>query len=205
MVEINPHDLLKIDSISALSEELPSWANSIFPTSLTVVVRRSPMRAGRIPVGVRGMKREHRFATYVDPKDVLKVTTPYELVERKAWKKTIPERQILPAIKALPKINEVLHNYHWGISGSVGFELATGTRAAKMTSDLDLVWLPEHSINKNEASSLLKELNQFGIHADLQVIQGNNGFSLEEYANSTSTIMMKTLEDPILVKDPWLK
>ncbi|WP_264372415.1 phosphoribosyl-dephospho-CoA transferase MdcG domain-containing protein [Companilactobacillus paralimentarius] len=83
--------------------------------------------------------------------------------------------------------------------------MATGTRAAKMTSDLDLVWLPEHSINKNEASSLLKELNQFGIHADLQVIQGNNGFSLEEYANSTSTIMMKTLEDPILVKDPWLK
>ncbi|WP_264372416.1 phosphoribosyl-dephospho-CoA transferase MdcG domain-containing protein [Companilactobacillus paralimentarius] len=104
MVEINPHDLLKIDSISALSEELPSWANSIFPNSLTVVVRRSPMRAGRIPVGVRGMKREHRFATYVDPKDVLKVTTPYELVERKAWKKTIPERQILPAIKALPKL-----------------------------------------------------------------------------------------------------
>ncbi|GEO47318.1 malonate decarboxylase holo-ACP synthase [Companilactobacillus kimchii] len=205
MVEINPHDLLKIDSISALSDELPSWADSIFPNSLTVVVRRSPLKAGLIPVGVRGIKREHRFATYVDLKDVLEVTTPYELVEKKVWERIIPERQILPAIKALPKVDKVLHDYHWGISGSVGFELATGTRAAKMTSDLDLVWLPEQEISKCAAGELLKELNQFGVHADLQVIQANNGFSLEEYANSTSTIMMKTLEDPILVKDPWLK
>lgn len=205
MVEINPHDLLKIDSTSALSDELPSWANSIFPSSLTVVVRRSPVKAGLIPVGVRGMKREHRFATYVDPKNVLEVTTPYQLVEKRTWEEATPERQVLPAIKALPKVNEILHDYRWGISGSVGFELATGTPAAKMTSDLDLVWLPKQEISKQLSSELLKRLNQFGVHADLQVIQGNNGFSLEEYANSTSTIMMKTLQDPILVRDPWLK
>lgn len=205
MVEINPHDLLKIDSISALSDELPSWANSIFPNSLTVVVRRSPVKAGLIPVGVRGMKRKHRFATYVDPKDVLEITTPYQLAERKTWEEVTPGRQVLPAIKALSKVNEVLRDYHWGISGSVGFELATGTPAAKMTSDLDLVWLPKQEISKQAANELLKRLNQFGVHADLQVIQGDNGFSLEEYANSTSTIMMKTLEDPVLVRDPWLK
>ncbi|HIY93130.1 malonate decarboxylase holo-ACP synthase [Companilactobacillus sp. HBUAS56275] len=205
MVEINPHDLLKINTVSALSDGLPSWANSIFPNSLTVVVRRSPMKAGLIPVGIRGMKREHRFATYVDPKDVLEIITPYELVEKKAWESVALERQVLPAIEALPKINEVLQDYHWGISGSVGFELATKTPSAKMTSDLDLVWIPKHSINKQKAKELLKRLNQFGVHADLQVIQGNNGFSLEEYANSTSTIMMKTLGDPILVKTPWLE
>jgi hypothetical protein len=37
MVEINPHDLLKINTVSALSDGLPSWANSIFPNSLTVL------------------------------------------------------------------------------------------------------------------------------------------------------------------------
>lgn len=204
MVEFNPHDLLKINSTSVLSDELPSWAKSIFPNSLTAVVRRSPKRKGQIPVGIRGIKREQRFATYIDPECVIKITTPYELVEQESWKEISRKRQSLPAIEALPQVNRVLKNYRWGISGSVGFELATKTPSAKITSDLDLVWLPRRPIDKKTAGQLLKQLNQFGVHADLQVIQGNNGFSLEEYANSTSTIMMKTLEDPILVTDPWL-
>ena len=74
-----------------------------------------------------------------------------------------------------------------------------------MSSDLDLVWQAENPLSQNEAKELLKKLNQFGVHADLQVIQGGNGFSLEEYSQSKSTIMMKTLTGPILVKDPWSK
>ena len=206
MVKVEPHDLLKISSINDLiTDGLPKWAQDIFPDSLTVVVRRSEIVDGKIPVGIRGIKREQRFAAFVLDSDVKEVITPYQLVSEKAWQNISDERKMLPAVKALPAVAKILQEYKWGISGSVGFELATKTNSAKMTSDLDLVWKPNGLISREGARNLLKKLNQFGVHADLQVIQGNNGFSLEEYSQSKSTIMMKTLSDPILVKDPWNK
>jgi len=206
MVKIEPHDLLQISSVEDLSgDNLPVWAKTVFPNSLTVVVRRSEILNKQIPVGIRGVKREQRFATYIEETAIKNIITPYELVNAKAWERVSEARKELPAIKALPFVADVLQGYNWGISGSVGFELATETESAKTTSDLDLIWKPNHSINKKTAQSLLKDLNQFGVHADLQVIQHNNGFSLEEYANSSSSIMMKTLGDPILVEDPWIE
>lgn len=206
MVKVEPHDLLKISSINDLiTDGLPQWAEDIFPDSLTVVVRRSEIINSKIPVGIRGIKREQRFAAFVLDSDVKEIITPYQLVSEKSWQNVSDERKKLPAIKALPAVAKILQEYKWGISGSVGFELATGTNSAKMTSDLDLVWKPDTSISREGAKNLLAKLNQFGVHADLQVIQGSNGFSLEEYSQSKSTIMMKTLSDPILVKDPWKK
>lgn len=206
MVEINPHDLLKIDSIADLTEtSFPEWVKEIFPKSLTVVVRRSPIIDQKIPVGIRGIKREQRFATYLGQSKILKVTTPYDLVKQSSWNDLSLNRQQLPAIQALFKVNQILNGYDWGISGSVGFELATKTPTAKITSDLDLVWRPQTPISKKSSQNLLQKLNQYGVHADLQVIQEDSGFSLEEYANSSSTIMMKTIKGPILVEDPWQK
>lgn len=205
MVAVEPHDLLQIASLRELfANDLPEWATAIFPKSLTVVVRRSPILNDQIPVGIRGQKREQRFATYINRTAIQKIVTPYDLIKNKAWNDLSEDRKKLPAIIALPAVAKILKTYRWGISGSVGFELATKSKTAKLSSDLDLVWQPDTSLSKNEAKSLLKELNQFDVHVDLQVIQGNNGFSLEEYANSKSTIMVKTLYDPILVKDPWL-
>lgn len=204
MVEIHPHDLLKIDSVASLTDGLSDWADKSFLESLTVVVRRSPIVDNQIPVGIRGMKREQRFATFVNSENVVRVITPYELVKGKCWVNVSSDRQDIPAIKALPVVSKILKDFKWGISGSVGFELATATKTSKMTSDLDLVWLPQEPLSKESAKNLLKKLNQFGVHVDLQVIRNNNGFSLEEYANSGSTIMMKTFGDPILVKNPWI-
>lgn len=204
MVKIEPHDLLIINSIDDLIvDEMPNWAQEVFPNSLTVVVRRSGFSDQKIPVGIRGQRREHRLAAYVLKKNIKRIITPYDLVQGQAWKDVPDKRRALPAIKALPEIAEILKDYQWGISGSVGFELATKTNTAKMTSDLDLIWKPTNSLSKHEAQALLMSLNKFGVHADLQVIEGNNGFSLEEYANANSTVMMKTLNGPILVQDPW--
>lgn len=206
MVKVEPHDLLKISSINDLiTDGLPKWVEDIFPDSLTAVVRRSEIVSDKIPVGIRGIKREQRFAAFVLDSNIEEVITPYQLVSEKSWQNVSDERKNLPAIKALPAVAKILQEYKWGISGSVGFELATGTNSAKMTSDLDLVWKPNSPISREGAKNLLAKLNQFGVHADLQVIQGNNGFSLEEYSQSKSTILMKTLSNPILVKDPWNK
>ncbi|MQS75808.1 malonate decarboxylase holo-ACP synthase [Companilactobacillus halodurans] len=205
MVEVEPHDLLEINSINDLSgDRLPDWAEQIFSNSLTVVVRRQKKQGDLIPVGIRGIKREHRFATYLSEKKIKKVITPFDLVQDEAWTKKTTRFE-LPAIKALPKVAQILSNYRWGISGSVGFELATRTKAAKMTSDLDLILKTQTPIDKISAKKLLEKLNQFGVHADLQVILGSSGFSLEEYANSSKTIMMKTISGPILVENPWTK
>lgn len=202
---IEPHDLIQISSpMELINNDQPKWVQEIFPKSLTVVVRRSPFVEEWIPVGIRGIKREQRFATYVSTSAIQKVITPYQLVREGSWVDLGAERKKLPAMSALPGISKILSGYNWGISGSVGFELATRTNTAKVTSDLDLIWKVEKPISKSSAQALLKKLNMFGVHADLQVIQGTNGFSLEEYANSRSTIMVKTLKEPILVHDPWI-
>lgn len=204
MVEIAPHDLLKIRTVQDLSSlQLPDWAEKVFSKSLTVVVRRAQIADDLIPVGIRGHERSQRLASWVSLDKVVKSITPYELVQNNAWLDLSNARKELPAVMTLEKIAPILSDFTWGISGSVGFELATKTPSAKMTSDLDLVWKPKQRINQKSAQQLLKILNQFEVHADLQVIQGTDGFSLEEYANANSTTMVKTIKGPKLVTDPW--
>ena len=48
-------------------------------TGLPVVVRRDVDNEGRIPVGVRGLRRDQRAAGWVKPENVLRVVSPEDL------------------------------------------------------------------------------------------------------------------------------
>ena len=118
------------------------------------------------------------------------------------------ERQKLIAFQALVKIAPLLTDYQWGISGSLAYEMATGVKMVKEspehTSDLDLIMPDLPKINVAEARKFLARLNQFGTHADVQVVYGENGFSLEEYAlERDQQILIKTVTGPILSENPW--
>lgn len=202
--ELLPHNLLKIQPSSFLSDqEIPAWVMSNLIKAPLVIIRRGKIIGDKIPVGVRGVKREQRFAGYVHADSIRDVITPHSLIQN-TWENLPSDRLKLPAIQALPKIAPLLSNYQWGIGGSVGFELASGQATAKMSSDLDLIWYEHQHLSREEASELLKQLNQFGVHADFQVVHGQSGFSLEEFANSTgTTILIKTADGPKLAADPW--
>ncbi|WP_227743789.1 phosphoribosyl-dephospho-CoA transferase MdcG domain-containing protein [Lactobacillus helveticus] len=112
------------------------------------------------------------------------------------------------AFQGLIKIAPLLTDYQWGISGSLAYEMATGVKivkeSPKHTSDLDLIMPNLPKMNVAEAKKFLAKLNQFGTHADVQVVYGENGFSLEEYAlGRDQQILIKTATGSILSKNPW--
>ncbi|MFC6176557.1 malonate decarboxylase holo-ACP synthase [Companilactobacillus huachuanensis] len=205
-IELLPHNLVKIYPEEFFSDEKkPKWVVDSLTKVPLVIIRRGNIIDGKVPVGVRGVKREQRFAGYIFTKDVVSesIITPYSLIYD-TWDLLSKSRRELPAINALPKIVSIMKAYKWGIGGSVGFELASRQATAKNSSDLDLILYEKNHLSREEASLLLKRLNQFGVHADLQVVHGQKGFSLEEFVNNTSeTILVKTANGPKLSRDPW--
>lgn len=77
-----PHDLLWLNHASALEAIAEPWVAQQWRAALPVVVRRDVDDQARIPVGVRGMKREQRAAGWVQAHNIVRSVTPEMLVER---------------------------------------------------------------------------------------------------------------------------
>lgn len=201
-----PHDLVKLNIVKILKQNptFPEWVSQSLLSAPWVVVRRGEQKVGMIPVGVRGKTRSQRQALTVSEQAVITKVSPYELVHKKAWVSVDTSRKALPVFQALEAIVPIMREFEWGIGGNAGYELASGRSMANVHSDLDIIVQKFPKISDKEALKLLAELNQYGVHIDLQVVEEQNGFSLEEYANNRSqTILMKTDQGPRLVTDPW--
>lgn len=202
-----PHDLIELDEAQSLQDfnSLPQWAKESLIAAPFVVVRRGQQMNDMIPVGIRGRLKKQRASALVSAQSVKSKTTPFELAKTQKWADLDRDRQKLPVFQALRSVAPIMHKYEWGIGGSCGYELVTGIVMANETSDLDIIVRNFPKIETAQAKTLLFELNQFNVHIDLQVTEGQNGFSLEEYANDRSeTTLIKTANGPKLATDPWL-
>ncbi len=205
MERLEPHTLVKISSVEQVDtdEEIPEWVSTIFKVATYVIVRRGPQE-GKIPVGIRGYEKYQRFAGWIAAKDIVKTITPGETV---AYLNSVSGiRAKLPAFRVANKVIPLLKGYEWGIGGSLQFELATGLPMVKQSSDLDIIMQrPQTKMEISTAKELLESLKIIaGTHADIQIVNGQNGFSLEEYVQQRSSkMMMKTEHGPQLVMDPW--
>ncbi|WP_412989405.1 malonate decarboxylase holo-ACP synthase [Pediococcus siamensis] len=201
-----PHDLIRLHDVTELKDykQLPDWAQQSLKQAPVVVVRRGPITADGIPVGIRGAQKAERAAALLAVRNDYEIVHPKDLVRSQKWQLVAQNRQQLPVFRALKLIFPVLAPYEWGIGGSCGYELVTGVPMVNNASDLDVIVTHFPEMTVQEANGLLQNLNQFDVHVDLQVTQGQNGFSLEEYANHRSeTILVKTVEGPQLVSNPW--
>lgn len=211
LTAIWPNDLLQFTSFQDLvltENPLPGWAKDSLSETKTVVVRRGLINDNLIPVGIRGYERKQRFACYLNVAAIKKQYHPQYFIQHKSWASLSEDRQKLPPFRALQKIVPLLSNFQWGIGGSLGYEMATGVKMVKNTaqhvSDLDLLLYQTPTLNRSQARELLQKLNQSHVHADVQVVKGQNGFSLEEYAaNRSKKTLVKTAAGPLLVVDPW--
>lgn len=205
MERLNPHTLVEISGIEKIhaGEEIPEWVFSVFEEAAYVIVRRGS-QDGKIPIGIRGYERSQRFAGWINPEDILKTVTPSEALEQLDTVDTV--RLEMPAFRMVKKVIPLLKEYEWGIGGSLQFELVTELPMVKQTSDIDIIMQrPATKIDINTAKNLLDKLKSIaGTHTDIQVVYGQNGFSLEEYAQQRSSkIMLKTMDGPQLVTDIW--
>jgi phosphoribosyl-dephospho-CoA transferase len=204
---ILPHDLLWISCAEDLlnQADLPEWVHRAMAQVPVVVVRRSGWIGDTIPVGIRGQLRSERFATSVPLHCVRQRVTPEDLLNQRRWCGN-PRTGTVAAMRALETIAHLWSSpeYHWGPTGSVGFELATGVQSATAESDLDVIIYAPVRLPKEDARLLLTTLDHQPVAIDVQLDTPFGSVALREYVAPSSTrILIKTSNGPRLVLDPW--
>lgn len=200
------HDLLELDCAASLlgRGESPGWVASALARAPWVVVRRSQLLEGWVPVGVRGTERSERWATVLAEQHIRRSLSPADLLHR--WiASAAPAPAGIAAFDALYCIAHAWRDveFSWGPAGSVGFSLATEDCYCRPESDLDIVLEFPSPISRAEAHHLLASLPLCPVRIDVLVETPACGFSLKEFACSASSLLLRTTHGPCLGSDPW--
>jgi phosphoribosyl-dephospho-CoA transferase len=228
------HDLLEIDAERFLQRQssAPGWVAESLREAPFVVMRRGPAEQ-EIPVGVRGARRNERWAGICQPEMVRRILTPQTLLRlvapasqmdrashtgsasQAAFSTSLtpvcqalsaPRFDTIPALHSLPLLAERWHDLDvpWGPGGSVGFELATGRHVTTPQSDLDIVIYADTPMTASAAQTLRDSAQGLPAAVDIRVETPTCGFSLTEYASrSPAPILIRLASGTVLAADPW--
>lgn len=193
-----PHDLLWGMSPTQLPTDAPEWARQVLEAGQPVVVRRAMVASGQVAVGVRGAKREQRFAAVVPASAVVRCVRPEQLVESV----TLGGQ---PALCALALLKPALDGLGlcWGVTGSVGYQLATGLVVVHPQSDLDLLLRTPTELSRPAARALLRLLDDAPCRVDLQLETPSGAIALREWAGDSTRILLKCPTGARLIENPW--
>lgn len=192
------HDLLWGMTPEQLPADAPSWVVESISAGQPVVVRRALSAADHIAVGVRGRLREQRFATEMSVDAILRHVRPEALCH-------VSIDRDLPAVHALNQLRPMLDScgWVWGVSGSAGFELASGFQALHEGSDLDLILRTPQLLDRVQAQELVKILDAAVCQVDMQLQTPFGAVALREWAGSARRVLLKNARQAFLVIDPW--
>lgn len=198
-----PHDLLWGLLPTQLPHEAPAWARAALGWHVPVVVRRAPAESCWVAVGVRGAAREQRYATWMRLSEISKAISPEAVARAGRWRQHGQPQW--PALQALEQLAQQLDalGLSWGVTGSLGFELASGVTAAHADSDLDLLLRAPEAVSRADARALCMLLDEAPAHIDLQLETPHGAVALREWAGESPRVLLKTQEGPLLVDDPW--
>ena len=193
-----PHDLLWGLTPAQLRADAPGWARQVLAAGQPVVVRRALVANGQVAVGVRGASREQRYATTLELSRVLRRMSPEQLIER------LPAGG-LPAFRALALLKPFLDELGlvWGVTGSVGYQLATGAEAVRVDSDLDLLLRTPQPLSRQMAGELQRLLDETSCRVDMQLETPSGGIALREWAGGSARVLLKCATGARLIEDPW--
>ncbi|WP_430523160.1 malonate decarboxylase holo-ACP synthase [Pseudomonas putida] len=192
------HDLLWGMTPEQLPADAPAWVIESVRAGQPVVVRRAVSVAGQVAVGVRGRLREQRFAASMAIDSVTRRVQPEQLCH-------VDIDRDLPAVRALKQLRPMLDDcgWAWGVSGSAGFELASGFQALHEGSDLDLILRAPQPISCAQAQVLVTLLDRAVCVVDMQVQTPFGAVALREWAGSSNRVLLKNAREACLVIDPW--
>lgn len=192
------HDLLWGMTPAQLPADAPQWAVESLAAGQPVVVRRAVSTEGLIAVGVRGVLREQRLAAFMSLDAIVRRISPEALCH-------VDCERDLSVMQALKQLRPMLDDcgWVWGISGSVGFELASGFRAMHAASDLDLILRTPQLITRNQARKLVELFDQAVCRVDMQLQTPFGAVALREWAGGSARVLLKNAHQACLVADPW--
>lgn len=197
---LRPHDLIWLTTRDALEDIQEPWVDAAWHTGLPVVVRRDVEGSGRIPVGVRGLKREQRAAGWVNPHQIARVVSPEQLSAEESLLRSPFITQ--PPVQVAVQLSRISWPWTWGITGSTGYALATGIAVIHAASDLDLLIRAPQPLSRTDLLSWQSQLEGALCRADTQVETPLGGFALNEWLRDGKTLL-KTDRGPRLTANPW--
>ena len=154
-------------------------------------------------MGVRGAAREQRYATWMRLSEISHVVSPEAVARAARWRQHgQPHWPALQALEQLARAFDV-RDLSWGVTGSLGFELASGIVAAHAESDLDLLLRAPEAVSRAEAQTLCALLDAAPGRIDLQLESPYGAVALREWAGESPRVLLKTQNGPLLVSDPW--
>ncbi len=192
------HDLLWGMTPEQLPADAPQWAIDSLAVGQPVVVRRAVSAEGLVAVGVRGVLREQRLAAFMAIDSIACRVSPEALCH-------VESGRDLPVMHALRQLRPVLDDcgWVWGVSGSAGFELASGCAAMHERSDLDLILRTPQLITRNQARKLVAVFDQAICRVDMQLQTPFGAVALREWASTSARVLLKNTHQACLVSDPW--
>ncbi|AXF61650.1 malonate decarboxylase holo-ACP synthase [Leclercia sp. W6] len=197
---LRPHDLIWLTTRDALEDIQEPWVDAAWHTGLPVVVRRDVEGSGRIPVGVRGLKRDQRAAGWVNPHQIARVVSPEQLSAEESLLRSPFITQ--PPVQVAVQLSRISWPWTWGITGSTGYALATGIAVIHAASDLDLLIRAPQPLSRTDLLSWQSQLEGALCRADTQVETPLGGFALNEWLRDGKTLL-KTDRGPRLTANPW--
>ncbi|WP_023639992.1 malonate decarboxylase holo-ACP synthase [Dickeya zeae] len=201
MVTTRPHDLLWLASRDALEGIDAPWVASQWQPALPVVVRRDVDPAGRIPVGVRGLRREQRAAGWVAAAQIVRVVTPESLSNLSALLHSPFVSQ--PPVQLAIQLAQQHWPWQWGITGATAYALATQVPVLHAASDLDLLIRAPQALARDALANWQRLLSASPLcRADTQIETPNGAFALAEWLRD-GQVLLKTNHGPRRVSDPW--
>ncbi|MFJ2493306.1 malonate decarboxylase holo-ACP synthase [Pseudomonas iridis] len=192
------HDLLWGMTPAQLPVDAPQWAVESLRVGQPVVVRRATSADGFVAVGVRGVLREQRLAAFMAVDSIACRVSPEALCH-------VDSDRNVPALRALEQLRPMLDDcgWVWGVSGSAGFELASGFAAMHEGSDLDLILRTPHLLARNQARELVALFDQAACRVDMQLQTPFGAVALREWAGPSARVLLKNAHQACLVADPW--
>ena len=206
-VSHRPHDLLWLADAASLDfgDVRPGWATPAWLARAPVVVRRQRAAdAGRVPIGLRGGARHERCAAWVPAAQVLRAQTPEALLHH--WRLEGPSRRRDRAcLRTLDALASAWHALPlaWGVTGSVGFTLASGVDVLRDESDLDLLVRAPRPGDALLLRELAPALQAHPVRIDVQVETPLGAFALLEWLRTGGPVLLKTDRGPVLSDDAW--
>lgn len=199
MTTLRPHDLIWLTNREALDGVDEPWVATVWHPGLPVVVRRD-VDGERIPVGVRGIRRDQRAAGWTDATQVVRVVSPEQLVDSNDLLRSPFISQ--PPVQVAFQLAQQAWPWVWGITGSSGYALATGIPVIHASSDLDLLIRAPQPLSRELLLRWQTPLTDALCRVDTQVDTPLGGFALNEWLRD-GRVLLKTSRGPRLVSDPW--
>jgi len=207
-----PHDLIWLRDPAAFlaGGGLPDWVDADWLARAPVVVRRDRAAhddgagTARIPVGIRGQDRSQRHAAWIAADQCATLVSPFDIAREGFWR-LHPRRETVPALHALDRVAAQLGTQpcRWGVTGAVGFTLASGIDVLHAGSDIDLLLMAPAPLTPATLDTLRALIDTDTVRLDIQVATPHGAFALRERLRTQGRVLLKTDTGPVLTADPW--